>query len=490
MRDFLRVFLFKLELFIIKFILNYYRNSLTNKNKIKIGKDSTNSNILSQINREVVKINYRITERVKVYKIDRKIEEDKSAVKSNELVYNAYNQLQIKKDSEEKLSINFPISCKKKIINAGYRLDKIIDDEPPEPRELEDEMAKVDKKNLTREEYYIKLAKLHIKYDCIPQAIRYYTLAIRRSPKKESLYCSRAKLQYERGNKRAYIDAYTELTPKLDPENNQLLLINCAKKLSKLLISEKNHSAALEAIEPIFHHCPHLLTEQEVGLYLHILLKLNKYNKCIDMFSKYTCIKIGYQVIDSKIEELNYSKNTVPTTAIRFCKIPRNTHIILKFTCIILFIDLGYINKVDCYIDELLTLENIKIYSNHIMDLVKSLMRKQNYSRARKFLKSLISYERYSELVIIWILYAECCVECFANEEFDASAPDESTADPIIRSIWPIVIGNCCIGDKWRKLGFIYREHGFEEQAVVCFSKAISIDPKNPEVYDKISNIR
>lgn len=126
MRDFLRVFLFKLELFIIKFILNYYRNSLTNKNKIKIGKDSTNSNILSQINREVVKINYRITERVKVYKIDRKIEEDKSAVKSNELVYNAYNQLQIKKDSEEKLSINFPISCKKKIINAGYRLDKIM----------------------------------------------------------------------------------------------------------------------------------------------------------------------------------------------------------------------------------------------------------------------------------------------------------------------------------------------------------------------------
>ncbi|CAD6225879.1 GSCOCG00005771001-RA-CDS [Cotesia congregata] len=355
--------------------------------------------------------------------------------------------------------------------------------EPDEPAELEEEISKVNKKSLTREEYYTKLAELHIKYNCIPQAIRYYTLAIGRNPTKESLYNARAKLQYDSGNSRAFILAYQEFSSKLDAEDqHQLVVINCAKKLAQLLIKEKNYTEALKPIESIFQHCLHLLSDQEVNLYLFISLKLRKFYKCIDILSKHTSIQIEYKVIDSKI-----FTHKLLTSAIEFCHIPKETPVNLKINCIILFIELGCIDKVDCYLDEF-DLKNIKIYSNLIVDLIKSLMNIQRYDRARRLLELLMKWNKVKNLVSLWMLYAECCVECFAKvENFELNISEflqNSETDPIIPLIQSAIVDKMAVETKWMRLARIYQEFGYEDQMATCRTKAAGVDLKNnkPEV--------
>lgn len=277
---------------------------------------------------------------------------------------------------------------------------------------------------------------------------------------------------------------YQEFSSKLEAEDqHQLVVINCAKKLAQLLIKEKNYTEALKPIESIFQYCPHLLSDQEVNLYLFICIKLRKFYKCIDILSKHTSIQIEYKVIDSKI----FTQKLL-TSAIEFCHIPKETPVNLKINCIVLFIELGCIDKVDCYLDEF-DLKNIKIYSNLIIDLVKSLMSIQRYDRARKLLELMIKCDKFKNLVSLWMLYAECCVESFAKVEnfepniFSASEFfKNSQTDPIIPLIQTAIADKMAVEEKWMRLAMIYQEFGYEEQRANCHSKAVGVDLKNIEL--------
>ncbi|KAH0534551.1 hypothetical protein KQX54_005155 [Cotesia glomerata] len=107
----------------------------------------------------------------------------------------------------------------------------------------------------------------------------------------------------------------------------------------------------------------------------------------------------------------------------------------------------------------------------------------QRYDRARRLLELLIKCDKFKNLVSLWMLYAECCVECFAKvENFELNISEflqNSETDPIIPLIHSAIVDKMVVEEKWTRLARIYQEFGYEDQMATCRTKAAEIDLKN-----------
>ncbi|XP_033229465.1 general transcription factor 3C polypeptide 3 isoform X2 [Belonocnema kinseyi] len=311
---------------------------------------------------------------------------------------------------------------------------------------------------------WIRLANLSLEAKNIKQAITCYSKAIQASPRDMSLYESRAKLQEQQGDKRAFLKNYTKLVHQLGAEDGKSIIM-FAKMLAKRYTQEKNYEQALDAMEQIFNKCSDLVTLEEVNLMTELLIEMKNFHRCLDILTKYTSIWIKYKE-DCHSPELKDGKSTellLGTKEIEACDIPDDVVVELKVKFLIILVEIDEIEIADQLMSKLCAKEDPETWGDLFLDIAEALMRKEEFSRALVLLEPLVNSKNYS-LAAVWLRHAECWKGC--NDAKRATRSYE-----IVRKLQPAHTGVRLELTKLYKLGG-------------QFNKAIEILKQNSESED------
>ncbi|XP_057339221.1 general transcription factor 3C polypeptide 3 [Microplitis mediator] len=262
-------------------------------------------------------------------------------------------------------------------------------------------------------EQWTHLANMSLQNGDVKQAITCYIKAIAANPKDVTLYNACAKLQYERNNDDdAYVKAYKKLLKKLDTEDGDVL-VHYAKELAKMFVEKENYQEAANSMDQIFNKCPNRVTYDEVNIFADFLIKLKKFQRCLDILTNYTGIGVKYY--EDSMPAIASGTTSFPPPfddkrQIETCTLPDETPIDLKAKFIVAMVELGSTKHVQNYMDALAHEETENV-GDLFVDIVEALMHVQEYSKALKFLELLIRCKKYS-MPAIWLRYAECHVGC------------------------------------------------------------------------------
>ncbi|XP_051173690.1 general transcription factor 3C polypeptide 3-like isoform X1 [Leptopilina boulardi] len=309
---------------------------------------------------------------------------------------------------------------------------------------------------------WIRLANLSIETNNIKQAITCYSKAIQASPRDVSLYESRAKLQEQQGDKRAFLKNYTKLIHQLGPEDGESIIM-FAKMLAKRYMQEKNYEHALDAMEQIFNKCSDLVTLEEVNVVTELLIVMKNFNRCLDILTKYTHIWVKYNV-NELMDTMEGKSDAIPATRkIEDCGIPDDVAVDLKVKFLITLIELNEIEFADKLLPKVCEKENPEISGDLFLDIAESLMGKKQFKRALVLLEPLVNSKNFS-LAAVWLRHAECWLGC--NDIKKAAKSYE-----MVRKLSPKHLGARL------ELTKLYKQRG-------QFNKAIEILKQNPETDD------
>ena len=305
---------------------------------------------------------------------------------------------------------------------------------------------------------WVRLANLSLETKNIKQAITCYSKAIQASPRDMSLYESRAKLQEQQGDKRAYLKNYTKLIHQLGPEDGESIIM-FAKMLAKRYMQETNYEQALDAMEQIFSKCSDLVTLEEVNVMTELLIVMKNFYRCLDILTKYTSIWIKYKESDPEGEGRSadlYSKNR----EIETCDIPDDVVVDLKAKFLITLIEIDEVEIADKLLPKICAKENPEISGDLFLDIAEAFMGKKEFSRALILLEPLVNSKNFS-LAAVWLRHAECWIGC--NDSKKATKSYE-----MVRKLSPQHLGARL------ELTKLYKLQG-------QFSKAIDILKQDPE---------
>lgn len=305
---------------------------------------------------------------------------------------------------------------------------------------------------------WIRLANLSIETNNMKQAITCYSKAIQASPRDVSLYESRAKLQEQQGDKRAFLKNYTKLIHQLGPEDGESIIM-FAKMLAKRYMQEKNYEHALDAMEQIFNKCSDLVTLEEVNVVTELLIVMKNFNRCLDILTKYTHIWVNY----NQTELFDLVDALPAKRKIEDCGIPDDVAVDLKVKFLITLIELDEIQFADKLLPKVCEKENPEISGDLFLDIAESLMGKKQFKRALVLLEPLVNSKNFS-LAAVWLRHAECWLGC--NDIKKAAKSYE-----MVRKLSPKHLGARL------ELTKLYKQRG-------QYNKAIDILKQNPEVDD------
>ncbi|XP_011861817.1 PREDICTED: general transcription factor 3C polypeptide 3 [Vollenhovia emeryi] len=270
---------------------------------------------------------------------------------------------------------------------------------------------------------WVRLANLSLESSDLRQAITCYSKAIQASPKDINLYETRAHLQEQNGDKKAYLRGYTKLIHQLEAEDGAYIM-KYAKILAKRYMQEDNNEQALEAVETIFTKCPHLITLEEVNIMTELLIALKQFQRCLDILLKYTDIRVRYKKSEEERDgergdarsKATSSPSRVSTAGesgneIEFCDVPNNVVVDLKAKFLITLIELDYIPMAEKLLPQFYLRENPEISGDLFLDVAEALMGKREFQRAMLLLDPLVKSTNYS-LAAVWLRHAECWVGC------------------------------------------------------------------------------
>lgn len=278
---------------------------------------------------------------------------------------------------------------------------------------------------------WVRLANLSLEGDNIKQAITCYSKAIQASPKDINLYETRAQLQEQNGDKKAYLRGYTKLIHQLEAEDGKYIM-KYAKILAKHHMQESNNEQALEAMETVFVKCPDLITLEEVNIMTELLIALKQFKKCLNILIKYTDIKVRYKnkrdtegeqttketKESEKEEELNNLKGKILSLEenqiideIESCDVPDSVVVDLKAKFLIILIELNHIQIADNFLPTFYMRENPEISGDLFLDVAETLMDKKEFHRALVLLDPLVESTNFS-LAAVWLRHAECWEGC------------------------------------------------------------------------------
>jgi general transcription factor 3C polypeptide 3 (transcription factor C subunit 4) len=159
-------------------------------------------------------------------------------------------------------------------------------------------------------ENWIRVAEMAIELKNYHQAIICYNKAIKIYPKNLSLHQDRCKLYKLIDDKKKALDAYETLYALIikEPESvqNNELALQVAKEISMLYYINKNVDTSIEVMEENLEKYKKSIINEDVNLYLELLISTNQYVKALNSFKKYcgVNIKLNGQPIDCLTQDI------------------------------------------------------------------------------------------------------------------------------------------------------------------------------------------
>ncbi|KAJ8665208.1 hypothetical protein QAD02_006870 [Eretmocerus hayati] len=256
-------------------------------------------------------------------------------------------------------------------------------------------------------EQWVTLANSSLELGDLRQALTCYSKAIQASPKNIELYETRATLQHQNGDRKAFIRAYASLLRHLGPEDGANIM-KYARLLAQQCIPENMHALALEGMENLFRKCPQLVTLEEVNIITELSITMKHFNRCLDILIKHTPIVIEYpNQENAEPKDTDSSSGTVITSV----RIPDDLPVDLKAKCLICLIELNQMSIIDSLVEKFKVLENPEVSGDLFLDIAESFMGKKQFNKALNLLEPLVHSQNFS-LAAVWLRHAECWWGC------------------------------------------------------------------------------
>lgn len=255
-------------------------------------------------------------------------------------------------------------------------------------------------------ENWIKVAEMAIELKNYSQAITCYNKAIKIYPKNLSLYEDRCRLYKLIDDKKKALDAFETLYALVlkepDTSQNQEMALSVAKEIAMLHYFSKNVDASIRVMEENLEKYRRSIINEDVNLYLELLIGSSQYVKALNAFRQYCGLSIS--VAGKKIDSLTEAIVEERRNEIDIELIYTELQIDLRSKLAVCLINL----RIFKYVDELkrfITKENPDEMGDLFLDIADAYLQIGQPEGAEPLLKRLV-YSRAYNNASTWLKYA------------------------------------------------------------------------------------
>lgn len=255
---------------------------------------------------------------------------------------------------------------------------------------------------------WIKVAEMAIELKNYSQAIICYNKAIKIYPKNLSLYQDRCKLYKLIDDKKRALDAYETLYNLISKEpetpQNQEMALQTAKEIAMLHYFNQNVETSINVMEENLKKYKRSIINEDVNLYLELLISSDQYIKALNAFKKYCGVnfRIGGsgKVIDFLTDEIVDEQRDKIDIELVYAEL----QIDLRAKLAVCLINL----KIFKFVDELknfIIKENPDEMGDLFLDIADAYIKINDLKGAEPLLKLLVFSKTY-DCSSVWLKYA------------------------------------------------------------------------------------
>ena len=255
-------------------------------------------------------------------------------------------------------------------------------------------------------ENWIKVAEMAIELKNYAQAITCYNKAIKIYPKNLSLHQDRCKLYKLIDDKKKALDSfealYTLIAKEPEIQSNQELALQVAKEIAMLHYFNKNIETSIKVMEDNLEKYKRSIINEDVNLYLELLISTNQYIKALNAFKKYcgVNIKVNGRLTDCLAQEIvDKQKDEIEIELIY-----SELQIDLRAKLAVCLINLRIFKFVD-ELERFITKENPDEMGDLFLDIADAYIKINCLKGAEPLLKALVNSKTYN-CSTVWLKYA------------------------------------------------------------------------------------
>lgn len=255
-------------------------------------------------------------------------------------------------------------------------------------------------------ENWIKVAEMAIELKNYSQAITCYNKAIKIYPKNLLLHQDRCRLYKLVDDKKKALDSFETLYSLVikEPETsqNQELALQVAKEIAMLHYFNKNIDASIKVMEENLEKYRRSIINEDVNLYLELLISSSQYVKALNAFRQYCGLNIT--VAGKRIDCLTEAIVNEQRNEIDIELIYSELQIDLRSKLAVCLINLKIFKHVDG-LKRFITKENPDEMGDLFLDIADAYINIDHPEGAEPLLKSLV-YSRTYNCASVWLKYA------------------------------------------------------------------------------------
>ena len=253
---------------------------------------------------------------------------------------------------------------------------------------------------------WIKVAEMAIELKNYSQAITCYNKAIKIYPKNLSFHQDRCKLYKLIDDKKKALDAYETLydliTKEPETVQNQEMALQTAKEIAMLYYFNKNIEQSIKVMEDNLEKYNRSIINEDVNLYLELLISSDQYIKTLNVFKKYcgVNVKLNGKLIETVTQDIVDSHKDEIDIELVYAEL----QIDLRAKLAVCLINLKIFKFVD-ELEKFITKENPDEMGDLFLDIADAYIKINHFNGAEPLLKLLVFSKTYN-CSSVWLKYA------------------------------------------------------------------------------------
>merc|ERR1719209_2890807 len=265
-------------------------------------------------------------------------------------------------------------------------------------------------------EEWARLADMSLEQGEETQAADCYKKAIDAAPGVTSYHFTRARLLEQIGDRKGSIRCYRRLLVELgDGQGEQF--IQATKLLAKLLHQKEDLEEAAKCFSVAFEKYPDNVDNDDVNLYLELLLSLGWYNQALEVCCELCGVQFGGSSLAQ--EELSDLDSDQQLATFGELVVPADVPADIRAKLIVALVHLNALHLIKDLCQQFLEAD-IEDFGDLVIDIVEAMMKMEKWESALPLLLLASNSDKWGEAAV-WLQRAECEAQLGKLEEAEQS---------------------------------------------------------------------
>lgn len=246
-----------------------------------------------------------------------------------------------------------------------------------------------------------RLADMSLEQSDIKQACFCYKKAIEADPVNVKFYTVRCNLLEQIGDKSAALRCYKKMLANLKSDQGQDFL-NGSREAARLFHEKDQLSQAQSIFDEAFSRFPDLIKDEDVNLFLEMLLILENYEHALEICCKYANISFDCKDTDDNFANLEPKRQL---EAFNDVIVPSDVTADIQYKLVIILVNLNARHLCSDLLSLFLEADPEE-FGDFMLEIAEALMKNKHFKDAILYFEKLVNSERYSEAAV-WLQFAE-----------------------------------------------------------------------------------